>query len=76
MEIYIKLGEIIRKRRLEKKMTMKELGEKTGFSDVGILHYEKGERKMSFDTFLDICKVLELDPLKVTESIYNKKEND
>lgn len=74
MEIYVKLGEIIRDKRLEKNMTMKELGKRTGFSDVGILHYEKGERKMSFDTFLDICNVLELDPLEVTKEIYGDKK--
>ena len=69
MEIYVKLGEINRETRLNKKMTMKELANKVGITESAIHHYEMGVRKMSFDTFADICKALELDSGEVTKRI-------
>lgn len=69
MEIYVKLGEIIRETRLNKKMTMKELANKVGITESAIHHYEMGVRKMSFDTFANICKTLELDSGEVTKRI-------
>lgn len=70
MEIYVILGNIIREARLEKKMTMKELAKRVGVTESAIHHYEMGIRKMTFDTFGDICKVLGLDVLEVTKVIY------
>ena len=69
MEIYVKLGEIIRETRLNKKMTMKELANKVGITESAIHHYEIGVRKMSFDTFANICKALDLDSAEVTKRI-------
>lgn len=65
MNADIKLGEIIRNKRQEKRMTMKELGALTGFSEVAIHHYETGYRGMSIGTFFKICKVLGLSPDEV-----------
>ena len=69
MEIYKKLGDIIRTERLNKKMTMKELAQKVGVTEGAIHHYEIGIRKMTFDTFADICKALDLNATEVTKKI-------
>ena len=69
MEIYKKLGDIIREERLNKKMTMKELGEKIGITEGAVHHYEMGIRKMSFDTFANICKALNIDATEITKRI-------
>lgn len=69
MEIYVKLGEIIRNQRQFKKMTMKELATKVGITESAIHHYEMGVRKMNFDTFANICEALDLNAEDVTRKI-------
>lgn len=61
MNVNEKIGKIIREARLEKKMTMKELGKRVGVAESTIHHYEMGERGMSLETFFNICQILNLD---------------
>lgn len=70
--VYKKLGNYIRIKRLDKKMTMKELGKRIGVSEGTISRYETGERKITFDSFVDICKVLDLNPLDVVKEVDNE----
>lgn len=70
--VYKKLGNCIRIKRLDKKMTMKELGKRIGVSEGTISRYETGERKITFDSFVDICKVLDLNPLDVVKEVDNE----
>lgn len=50
------IGKIIRNARLDKRMTMKDLGKLAGYSEVAIHNYETGTRGMSLETFLIFAK--------------------
>ena len=69
MEIYKELGEIVRNARIDRGMTMKDLAVRVGITESAIHHYEMGVRKMSFDTFVDICKALGLDSIEVAKKV-------
>lgn len=54
----MKTGELIRKYRKEKKMTMKELGEIVGVSEQAISQYERGARNINLETLIKISSTL------------------
>lgn len=66
-----KFGEIIRAKRLEKKLTLEILSEQLGIAISTLHHYEKGDRGVSIGMFFEMCNVLELDPTEVQNTIKN-----
>ena len=56
---YEKIGARIRRIRVAKGWSQKELAEKCGISLNFIGYMERGTRHMSLDTFVRLCKVLE-----------------
>lgn len=54
----IAIGNAIRRRRKECKMTMKELGELVGVSAAAISRYELGQREVSLDMLIEIATYL------------------
>lgn len=61
-------GENIRKERRRKKMTQKELAEKTGIAEITIRQYEKDKFKPSFEKIIRIADALEVKPLDLLTS--------
>lgn len=68
-DITVVFGEIIRQRRKEKRMTMKQLSEKVNVAESTICRYERGEREMSLQNFFDICDALDLEPNDVQKML-------
>ena len=68
-------GQIIRKKRKEKKLSQTELGNKVGLPYSTLAYYERGERGMSLETFFVLCKALDLNINEVEEEI-RKELND
>lgn len=58
---YAKVGERIRQIRKAKGWSQGELAKKCGISMNHIGHIERGTRKMSLDTFTNLCRELEAD---------------
>lgn len=54
----MKTGELIRKYRKEKKLTMKELGKKIGVSEQAISQYERGVRNVNLETLIKLSDAL------------------
>ena len=63
------VGEIIRARRKEMKMTQTELAEKVGTTKQCIYYYEKGSRGLTMALFFKICDVLHLDPNHIQKQL-------
>ncbi len=59
---YSKLLDWLRTRRKQKKMTMRELGEKLGVIHSWVGKIEQGERRLDLVEYLRICTALEIDP--------------
>lgn len=76
MNVNEKVGKIIRNARLDKRMTMKELGKLIGYSEVAMHNYEIGEKGMSLETFFNICQILDLDVNEVLKQCRKTKEAD
>lgn len=55
----MKLGEVIRRLRLEKNLSQKDLGERIGKTSYLISAIERGVVSPSIETLVDIAKVLE-----------------
>ena len=60
--LYTWLGERIVQGREEKKITQKELAEKLNISVSLLRAYERGEKKMSLEKFVDLCEALGFAP--------------
>ena len=68
-KVDIKLGEIIRQRRKEMKMTQTELALKVGTTKQCIYYYEKGSRGLTMSMFFNICRALDLDPNYIQKEV-------
>lgn len=60
-----KLGEIIRTRRKEMRLTQPELARRVGTTAQCIYYYEKGLRGVPMSIFFKLCDVLELEPNEI-----------
>ena len=67
----MKTGELIRKYRKKKQLTMKQLGEKIDVSEQAISQYERGLRNVNLETLIKIAEALEIPLFLLT-----KKELD
>lgn len=65
------IGERIRKIRIEKGMTQKEIAEKCGINDANIRKYESGRQNPKIDTIEKIAKALDVE---VSELLFEKSE--
>lgn len=61
-QYYIEMGQRIKLRRKELKIKQKEMAKYLGISNNHISSIENGRQKPSFDTFINICKKLEVTP--------------
>lgn len=59
--IPLALNENIKKARLKKKMTQRELGNAIGVSHNAISDWESGNHKPDADTVMSLCKILGVD---------------
>lgn len=60
-------GDKIRHERKKQGLSMKQLGKMIGLSEQAISQYERGVRKISFDTLMNISKALEI-PISAFDS--------
>lgn len=59
-KILDEIGDKIKKRRLKKGWTCKELGEKAGLSESYIYLIEQGDRKATLKTLYKICNAFDI----------------
>ena len=65
----MKIGELIRQKREEKGLTLKEVAEKCGMQRSNLSEIELGKRNVSETIFKKIFKVLGLDLYYVTKKV-------
>ena len=56
------IGKRLKEARIKKNMSQEELGNILGVSKVSICGYEKGTRTPTMENFLELIKILELEP--------------
>ena len=56
------IGKRLKEARIKKNMSQEQLGNLLGVSKVSICGYEKGTRTPTMENFLDLIKILELEP--------------
>lgn len=59
-DINVRIGELLKARRLALGMTQREVAEKAKMQSNSIIHIEKGRRGISVQMLERLCKVLEL----------------
>ena len=59
-DINVRIGELLKARRLALGMTQREVAEKAKMQANSIIHIEKGRRGISVQLLERLCKVLEL----------------
>lgn len=62
---YAAMGRRIRKRRKALRMTQERLSEKAGVSVSFIGHVERGTRKASLETLINVAQALDLSPNEI-----------
>lgn len=55
----MKYDNLIYQLRMKKNLTLKDLGDKIGYSQVGVLHIEKGERQPKASTIIQLSNILD-----------------
>lgn len=71
-KVDVLVGDIIKQRRRELRMTQTQLGNKVGIAYSTLACYEKGIRGMNLNIFFDLCKALRLDPNDVQRQVYQQ----
>lgn len=65
------LRTLLRQKRIEKGYSQLKLSLLLDNTRTFVSKYESGERYLTFTEVLLICKVLEIDPMEVTKSVYS-----
>ena len=68
-DIDVKLGQLIKAKRKERRLTQTQLAEKVGSTTQVIYYYEKGKRSMSAGFFFKLCEALDLDPNEIQKQL-------
>lgn len=67
----VKVGNIIRKARLEQKMTQKQLADKINISDKAISKWECGSGNPDISLILKLSKILDIDVYELLKGYEN-----
>ena len=65
---YSEMGAIIRRRRKELGMSTQELANALGIKAQSVGRIERGEKGLSLDTFLTVCRVLRIPPAELLKN--------
>ena len=70
-ETFVKIGKIIRNKRLEKGLSQADLARRTGMKQPDISKIEFGEKNVTLVTLIRLCKILDIDniPLKIGKNL-------
>jgi transcriptional regulator with XRE-family HTH domain len=63
----MEIGSKIKQLRLQRGLTQEELAKLSNISQAAVTHYEKGVRKPSTNTMIQLAKVLSVDPKELTD---------
>lgn len=63
----MKFADKVRYLREKKGLTQEELAKLSNISQAAVTHYEKGVRKPSTNTMIQLAKVLSVDPKELTD---------
>lgn len=63
----MKFADKVRYLREQKGLTQEELAKLSNISQAAVTHYEKGVRKPSTNTMIQLAKVLSVDPKELTD---------
>lgn len=71
-------GEQLKRLRNYKRMSLRDLSERTGISYTAIRNYENGERAMDVDQIVVLCNAMKKNPLEFLDECFEliKKEED
>ena len=72
-------GEQIKRLRDYKRMSLRDLSEKSGISYTAIRNYENGVRAMDIDQIVALCKAMNKDPREFLDECFQlimKEENE
>ena len=71
MNTYSKIcGEQIKKLREYKRLSLRQLADRTGISYTAIRNYERGERSMDVDQLCTLCEALGKDPREFMDECF------
>lgn len=62
VEEFMVIGKRIKEARIKKNMSQEDLGKLLGVTKVSICGYEKGTRTPTMENFVDLIRILELEP--------------
>lgn len=72
-------GEQLKRLRNYKRMSLRDLSERTGISYTAIRNYENGERSMDIDQIVVLCNAMKKNPLEFLDECFElikKEENE
>ena len=71
-KFYESLGNILKNRRIAKKLSQEKVGEMLGFTKATVSYWESGKRKIYADTLKDYCRILGCLP----QDVFSEMEDD
>ena len=74
--LYVKIGKQIKEARIEKGLTLAEVGEKVGKTKVSIKRYEDASVRIDMETLREICDILDLQVVDAVMLDKNSNETE
>ncbi len=74
--LYVKIGKQIKEARIEKGLTLAEVGEKVGKTKVSIKRYEDASVRIDMKTLREICDILDLQVVDAVMLDKNSNETE
>lgn len=68
-KFYKELGNILRDKRIEKRLTQEELATKLKTTRTAYANWEQGIRKIDVDTVIKLCDILDIDVIELTKEM-------
>lgn len=68
-ELNAKIGDVLRKYRKQRKMSMQEVADKLNVTKTAVHYWESGKRSIYADQMLDYCDVIGLDPQQIIKEV-------
>lgn len=66
----VRIGSILRKYRLQRKMSMQEVADRLNVTKTAVHYWETGKRSMYAVQLIDYCNVIGLDPQELVKEVF------
>ena len=73
--IYKTIGKVFKNKRIDLRLRQQDIANKIGKDRSTYTYYESGKARMDIDTYLELCKILEIDANELMNQIIKEMKS-